>query len=256
MGQEKKVKFKPNGEPEIIWPELAGKPRPDGLEAKLTAIIKKSDIAFYEKAFAHSSEVEDLRAANGGHLDIDPTAPNWPAERAKLKDKLTTDLGSSSKAEAMLRRYESFRKGGLVEGNTLHTATQAKLDQVWPPAEIDQLRRLYPECQVYVTGGALQGNTAAKLEKVSVVVVVPPGTAPDLMGAMEKRVQGMGLRPDPDYLKAHGLDPNSTLGVEVKAVTSDQFFGMATTYTKGKGAIDFHRVDLPTRPEGLVYTPA
>src|SRR6185503_3344819 len=116
MGQEKKVKFKPNGEPEIIWPELAGKPRPDGLEAKLTAIIKKSDIAFYEKAFAHSSEVEELRAANGGHLDIDPTAPNWPAERTKLKDKLTTDLGSSSKAEAMLRRYESFRKGGLVEG--------------------------------------------------------------------------------------------------------------------------------------------
>ena len=256
MGQERKVKFKPNGEPEIIWPDMAGKPKPEGLEAKLTGMVKSSDIASYEKAFARASEVEALRAANGGHLDIDPTAPNWPAERAKLKDKLAADLGSNSKAEAMLRRYESFRKGGLVDGNTLHTATQKKLDQVLPAAEIDHLRRIYPECQVYVTGGALKGDGAGKLDKVSVVVVVPPGTAPDLMGAMEQRAQGIGLRPDPDYLKANQLNENSTLPVEVKAVSSDQFFGMATTTVKGKGPLDLHRVDLPSTPEGRPYTPA
>ncbi|HEU5061074.1 MAG TPA: hypothetical protein VFU21_31300, partial [Kofleriaceae bacterium] len=256
MGQERKVRFKPNGEPEIIWPDMAGKPRPDGLEAKLAAMVKSSDIAFYEKAFARTSEIEELRAASGGHLDIDPTAPGWPAERAKLKDRLAADLGSNSKAEAMLRRYESFRKGGLVDGNTLHSATQKKLDQVLPAAEIDHLRRLYPECQVYVTGGAVQGNAGGKLDKVSVVVVVPTGTTPDLMGAMERRAQGMGLRPDPDYLKANRLDENSTLPVEVKAVTSDQFFGMATATVKGKGPLDLHRVDLPTTPEGRPYTPA
>jgi hypothetical protein len=106
MEQPEKVKFKPNGEPEIIMPRLEGAP-PAGLEAKLKGMVKSSDVALYDKAWARSAELDELRQANGGNLDIDPTSPIWPAERVKLKDKLTASLGSKRKAEEMLSRTPS-----------------------------------------------------------------------------------------------------------------------------------------------------
>jgi hypothetical protein len=258
MEQPEKVKFKANGEPEIVMTRL-DRPPPAGLEDKLKAMVKTSDVAVYDMAWARTAGVEDLRQANGGHLDIDPTSPIWPAERIKLKDKLSHSLGSERKAEEMLSRYEQFRTGATGSGNVLHANQAAKLSQVVPPGEIDELRRMFPECEVYVAGSPISAGGSAKIDSIDVVVVVPQGTSADLMGAIEQRASRTRLRPDPDYAKAHaaqGMTPDSTLGVNVRAVSSDQFFGLATAKVKGKPAIDLHRLDVPTDASGRAYTAA
>jgi len=258
MAQKEKVTFK-DGQPEINMPKIPGKEPPVGLKEKLTGMVKTTDVALYDAAWARTSGLEELRAANGGHLDIDPTSPIWPAERVKLKDKLAHSLGSERKAEEMLSRYEQFRGGATGAGEILHANQAAKLGQVVPKSEVDELRKLFPECQVYVSGSSISEGSLAKLDAIDVVVVVPKGTTPDLMGAIEQRAAGTRLRPDPDYAKAHaaqGMNENSTLGVNVKAVTEDQFFGMATARVKGQKPLEFHRLDVPTDSSGRAYTKA
>jgi hypothetical protein len=89
-----------------------------------------------------------------------------------------------------------------------------------------------------------------------VVVVVPRGTAPDLQAAIEMRVSGNSLRPDPDYAKVHGLGTNDTLAVKAKAVTHDQLFSLSAARVPGRQPIALHRIDVPSGPGGRPYTAA
>ena len=256
MEQPEKVKFKPNGEPEIIMPRLEGPP-PAGLEDKLKAMVKNTDVAVFDKAWARTGDVEAVREANGGRLDIDPTSPIWPTERPKLKEKLTRSLGSERRAEEALSHYESIRTGSRGPGHELHAAQASRLGKVLPDGELDHLRRTFPECEIYVTGGAVAAPGVDPLKSIDVVVVVPAGTTPDLMAAIELRVSSTRLRPDPDYVKAHPtMGTNATLEVKAKAVTREQLFGLASARVAGKAPIELHRIDVPTGPGGRPYTAA
>ena len=253
--QGQKVRFGPDGEPEILLPALALE-KPPGIEKKLAAIAKSADLAHVEATFARTAELDALREANGGHLDIDPTSPAWPAERAKLVDTLAGSLGDRRKADQLVSRYEAIRTGAFGPGQSLHADQAARLGRFLPPGEVDAVRRLYPECEVYVQGDAA-GDGAAVTRSVPVVVVVPRGTSPDLMSAMEQRAAGLALRPDPDYLASHpALGRDGTVGVEVKAVTAEQFFGMATVRVGDGPPVDLHRLDVPTGPGGKPYVAA
>lgn len=259
MRQDPKVRIGRGGEIEVIMPHIEGKTPPAGLEDRLKSIAESSDMAMLDSAWARTSDLEALREANGGNLDIDPTSPAWVQERPRLKDQLTESLGSRRRAEEVLSSYEAIRTGVHGPGAVAHADQARRLSQILPESEVEAVRRMFPEYEVYVSGDALGGaDSAAAISKVEVVVVVPNGTESDLMGAIEQRASATRLRPDPDYAQAHPatMDQNSTLGVEARVVTQDQFFGLATARVRGQAPLDLHRLDIPTGPGGRPYTTA
>jgi hypothetical protein len=244
LAREQKVKLRPDGTPEVVKFDLDGKPMPKEIEAKLNGIARRPDFARSEAAWARAADLEALRRASGG-LDIDPTAPSWPAERKKLVDK----LGGNRQAEELVARYEAMRLGGMAGDGKAYAAQHGKLTKAIPESEIEGINRLFPEHEVYVSGMPEGGA-------VHVVIVAKPGTPPDLMGAIEQRAKAARVRPDPDFARARGMGPNDTLGLDAKVVTPDQFFGLATAKVKGAAPLDLHRIDQQVGPGGKAYSRA
>ena len=85
---------------------------------------------------------------------------------------------------------------------------------------------------------------------------MPRGTPPELCAAIEQRVRGGAIRPDPAFLQTHNLPADTKLTVDVKVMTDDQFFGFVTASSGAKKAdgttnspLNFTRID--TSPEAL-----
>ena len=240
---EPKVVFKDGKPVANFGPEFQGSA---DVKTKIQKFVdtKGVGISLYEKAWANAAElrkVEEAVAKSGGTLDMQPGSPGWKDNRAKV----VKALGGDAAAEDLVARYERFRSGAGAADVHAYLAERAQLRTVIPDTEVDRLRGLFPEYEVYVTGSATQtGKVVSKdIPDIDCVVVVPKGTAPELMAAIEQRGRGARIRPDPAFLQANGLPPNHTLGLDVKVMTPEQFFGFSTVAPKGRTPLNFTRID-------------
>lgn len=218
--------------PTVAAPEGA----PPAVVKRLQQMVDQGDLVLHEKAFARADDVAELRAA-AGDLDIDPrNTATWPEARKKLVDR----LGGDERARRLVARYETARLGaGGPMGD--FAAQRGELTKVVPESEIERIRDLFPEHEVYLTTEpAAAGRPRG--DHVEVAVVVKNGTDPDVMHVIEQRAQGHAVRPDPDYLKRERLSQDQTMPLRAKVMTEDQFFGMATASMKGRGAPRYHRL--------------
>jgi hypothetical protein len=228
MAQPDKVK-PGRGKPVVKAPDGA----PDKVVKRLQDMVDSGDMLLHEKAFARADEVAELRKA-AGDLDIDPRhADSWPATRAKLVEK----LGGDERAERLVARYEAARLGGGGDlGNFVNE--RAQLNRTLPDSEIERIRNLFPEHEVYVASDAARPGQPRQPGEVEVAVVVKNGTEPGVMHAIEQRAQGHVVHPEPSSRKPG--QPEQNLRLRAKVMTEDQFFGMATASTKGRGAPRYH----------------
>jgi hypothetical protein len=223
-------------QPEKLQPGTKTVRAPEGAPPevikRLQGVADRGDLALHEQAFHRADDVAELREA-AGTLDIDPHADTWPATRKQLIDKLGAKAGGPRRAEQVIGRYEAARLG--ADGDFGRYASQrAEINKVVPDSELDRIKALYPEHDVYVTGKPV-GN------QVEVAVVVPNGTEPALMSAIEQRAQGHVVHREPSHGGADaGHEP--PMHVRARVMTEDQFFGMATAQVKGKGAPAYHRI--------------
>jgi hypothetical protein len=221
-----------SGRPVVAAPPGA----PPDVVKRLQDMVNRGDVALHEQAFRRADDIAELRAASKD-LDIDPrNATTWPATREKLVER----LGGGARAERLVARYEAARLG--ASGDVGKFATErAELNKVLPDSEVDRVRSLFPEHEVYVTTDPARAGQP-RPDAIEVAVVVKNGTEPDVMHAIEQRARGQTVRPDPDYLKRERMSQNETIPVRAKVMTEDQFFGMATASRSGKGGPRYHRL--------------
>ena len=235
MEQPKKVEFEPGAAGKrkarvVDFKGPKGEPLPDNIRKRLQAFVDnpKTGIDLYESAFANAGELRKVKKAiedAGGDLHLEPGNPTW----LKNRKRIVKALGGDKTAEAMLQRYEMARG---VRGFDEFVKEHQQLNKLVPDIELDRVQKLFSEFEVYVTGSATQpGKTLKKtIDDLDVFVVVPAGTEPELMQAIEARARGFAVNPDPQFLKTHGLPPDHSIGLDVKVMTPDQFFGMTTAH--------------------------
>lgn len=244
---EPKVTFGPDGKPKLnLGKDVKVSP---GVEAQLQKFVDTPGvgITLYEKAWAYAGDLAKVEAAitkRGGKLDMEPGSASWKEARPDI----VKALGGDASAEALVARYERFRGGASAMDPSAFLAERNHLRTLIPDTEVERLRALFPEYEVYVTGAATQTAKQIKpnISDIDLIVVVPKGTAPELMAAIEARARGQHVRPDPSFLQANGLDPNHAIGLDVKVMTPDQFFGFATASgatAKGRTPLNFTRID-------------
>jgi hypothetical protein len=210
---------------------------PKGAKPEVVAALQRyaetTDLALTERAFATADELAKVREA-GADLDIDPHSPTWKTTR----ERVIALLGGDAKARRLVAAYERARMG--VGGGDLggFIAERARITQAIPESELERLRKVYPESEVYL-GGELgkPGQAFDPTRPIEMTVVAPEGTPPEMMYAMEQRLQGYEVSLDPSYIKDHP-DAATSVRVRVKVVTGDQFFGLATS-----GGASFHKVE-------------
>ncbi len=251
MSQAEKVEFV-DGNARVKMPKNeAGLEPPDDIKKKLQDFVDKAGIGLYEKGFKNADELRKIekavKDAGGGDMNLDPTHPDWGKHRPKVVEA----LGGDADAEAMLKRYETAR-GGAFADPAKYAAERAHLNELVPDTELDRIRKLFDGYEVYVTGSATQTGKKLKgsIEDLDVFVVVPADTTPDMMQAIERRIDGFKVRPDPRFIKAHNLPDGHTIGLDVKVMTPEQFFGMATAKPgidpvtkKPRTPLAFHSLD-------------
>jgi Domain of unknown function (DUF4157) len=220
-----------NGRPIVKAPEGA----PPEVVKQLQALVDRGDVALHEQAFRRADDVAELREA-AGELDVDPrNRDTWPGVRKQLVDKLSAK-GGPRRAEQLVARYEAATLG--AGGDVGKYASQrAEINKLVPDSELDRIRGLYPEHDVYVTG-------APTGDHVEIAVVVPNGTEPALMSALEQRTQGHVVHREPTGAarSGEGKPHDPPLRLRAKVMSEDQFLGMATAQTKGRGAPSYHRL--------------
>lgn len=214
---------------------------PEGYAERAQKMVARGDAQLHQQAFETADEVGKIRAAADEHgLDMNPSDDAWPATRKKLEEELEGEWGKERTRKA-LDRYENARLG--AKGDPADFVSQrAKVDKVLPESEIERIKDLYPDTEIHVTGDltAKQAARGKGPDAVEVAVVVPNDTLADQMSAMEQRATSHRVQPDPEYAKATG---KNTLGLRVKVMTEDQFFGMATASRKGKAPPTYVRID-------------
>ncbi|MEZ4363203.1 MAG: DUF4157 domain-containing protein [Kofleriaceae bacterium] len=224
MKQPKKL-HPGSGKPKVQAPEGA----PPEVVKRLQAVVDRGDVAIYQQAFAQADEVAKLREAAGA-LELDPSSSAWPATRKQLVENLTKRGGGRKRAEKLVARYEAARRGAGGDPGQ-YAEQRAAITKRVPDSELERIKDLYGGHEVYVTGkpGA---------EHVEVAVVVPNGTEPGVMNALEQRAHGHAVHVEP----SRGGATEPPLRLRAKVMTEDQFFGMATASVKGRGAPSYHRL--------------
>src|SRR4029079_11796366 len=119
-------------------------------------------------------KIEDAVKKKGGNLeDLKPGTKAWGEARNDIK----AALGGGDAAEAAPARSERSRAPAGVgdPGLASYIAERKQLRQVLPDTEVDRIRAVFPEYEVYVAGSATQpGKDLAKsIDNINVVVVVP-----------------------------------------------------------------------------------
>jgi hypothetical protein len=251
LAQPQRVTFDPHGNPRAVF---EGTPSPE-VRAHIERMLADpgSDLARTERALAHAADaraVEDaVRSAGGGELDLQPGSSGWQANRGRVLDALTRRLGDAADAEAALARYERVRLGTGGADPMAFLAERRQLHTVLPEGQLTRIRDLYPGNEVYMSGAAASPGAAVQAgQPLEVVVVVPRGTTPEVMHAMEQRVNGLDLVLDPAFCDAHGLPRTTRPAIRARVVTDEQFFGLATA-DGASAASRTHRIDAPLTPE-------
>lgn len=214
---------------------------PHGYAERAQAMVDRGDAKLRQQAFDTADEVAKLRAvADQQQLEMNPSSESWKGTREKLEKQLEGEWGKE-RTRMALDRYEMARRGAT--GDPADFVTQrAKIDKALPESEIERIKGLYPGNEVHVTGDltAKQATPGKGPDSIEVAVVVSNDTPAETMAAMEQRANGHKVVPDPEYSKATGKE---SLGLRVKVMTEDQFFGMATASRKGKAAPAYVRID-------------
>ncbi|HEV7553809.1 MAG TPA: hypothetical protein VGO00_00055, partial [Kofleriaceae bacterium] len=210
--------------PKGAAPELIG---------ELQRLVDGGNIATYERAFAVADKIRDA----GKGIDLDVHAKTWPESRSKLIEV----LGNDDHAHQLVATFERIQLGANASDLSSFMAQRAAITRVVPEAELDAIRKFYPEGQVYLTGDLARPGARVDASRriIEIVVVAPKDTSAELLGAMEQRLSNHDVHPERAFLERSGFPADTTFQVRVKVVTSEQFAGLVTT----PGTGSFHKID-------------
>jgi hypothetical protein len=240
MAQESKVRFRPDGSAEVRPFSLDGQEMPQPIRQQLQAYLDApgNALSLYERSFINGDRMRQLQREIPG-LDLHPASESWQRNRQRVIER----LGGDAAAAEQVRRYEAALLGAAAPNAARYAAEHARITSLVPQTELDRIRALFAGHDVYITGSAASAGgrpLPGDVPDIDIFVVVPAGTSPDVMQAMEARAAGFRVRTDPDFNLQHGHPAGHTIGLDAKVMTPDQFFGFATTAVPGRTPLSYH----------------
>ena len=230
MEQPHRVDFSPEGQARVRPFQLGGVDMPETMRTRLQAYLDNpaNALSLYERSFINGERIRRLQSEIPG-LDLNPASDSWQRNRARI----IAALGGDEAAAVQVRRYEAALLGAAAPNPAHYAAEHTGLTSIVPETELARIRQLYAGYDVYVTGAAPRARAAGApppdVPDVDIFVVVPPGTTPEMMQAMESRAAGYRVRTDPDFNAQHGHPADHSVPLDAKVMTPEQFAGFATT---------------------------
>jgi hypothetical protein len=262
MGQAVKVKFE-DGKAIAVLEGAAAKKAGAAIQGFVDS--RGTGIDLYEGAWLGTRSLHEVMrkaAESDQNVQLDPTAEDYQATRGALIEAIRAALTQMGHAdidpETLLVRYEQARAAGITaDGKKEHADQRDHLLKLVPQTEIDRISSLFPGCEVYVTGSAVQPKKdhRATIDDIDIMVVAPDGTTEEQMEILERQATTIQLELDPEFLEEHGLPPDHRIALDAKVMPPDQFFGFATRTSRtvdrktGERAdrtpLNYHRLDEP-----------
>ena len=237
MRQPERVTPREDGSYEVKYPEGT----PEDVRPALDRIARESDLGLLTDAVKIS---EQIQADFPDVATMDPLSPEWQQRRPELVRRF---------GEAGVAKYEQHLNTRLGDPDARVKAASEALQQQIDYHSLHELRRAFPDCEIYVSGSVVtpgkQGHADA-----DVVIVAPEGTTAEQRAAMEARANGMTLSyrpgstpggtplPPPIQVHARVMSPSEHLGWS--AATADGPAGR-TPITEVR--IDFHQSEAQTK---------
>jgi hypothetical protein len=207
---------------------------PPEFKVLFDGIVKKGNITLTTKA---ANTVDKLKAAGIDVSKLDPTSPEYLAQRPQIEKVLGKDG---------LAKFEETMFGKNAE----KAAIDARMTKVLADGALDTLRAAFPDCEIVVTGSLTQtGKSINAVKDVDIILIVPECTKPEVRLGYEERAKSIKLPTGKDYQEGGG--PHE-LSIDAKAMTKDMYMGMRSQETPaGRTPLNDVRIDskVPTADE-------